>query len=157
MDGGHAQDADAAVRAARTIRGPVRDRDQRWDGHGGRDGWRIEHAAAAIERRVPVMVRQQAEVPDAHKATWQDVEQKPPEEFLGGERHDFGTIVVRVVPPAKAHGAVVSIHKARVRDRDAVRVPTEIPQHLGRAAEQRQSILPIVTEKRLSSITRIIL
>jgi hypothetical protein len=38
-----------------------------------------------------------------------------------------------------------------------MRVPPEIVEHLLGAREQRQRILPIVTEKRLSSITRIIL
>jgi hypothetical protein len=36
-------------------------------------------------------------------------------------------------------------------------VTTDVVEDLLRASEQRQSILPIVTEKRLSSITRIIL
>jgi fibrillarin-like rRNA methylase len=53
--------------------------------------------------------------------------------------------------------AVVDIDDPLVGDRDAVRVAADVLEDLLGSGEQRQSILPIVTEKRLSSITRIIL
>jgi fibrillarin-like rRNA methylase len=44
-----------------------------------------------------------------------------------------------------------------IGDRHAVRVAPDVVDDLLRPCKQRQSILPIVTEKRLSSTTRIIL
>jgi hypothetical protein len=44
-----------------------------------------------------------------------------------------------------------------IRDGDTVGVAREVVQHMRGTAKQRQRILPIVTEKKLSSITRIIL
>jgi fibrillarin-like rRNA methylase len=52
---------------------------------------------------------------------------------------------------------VLHVEQALVRDRDAVGVAADVLEDLLRTSEQRQSILPIVTEKRLSSTTRIIL
>jgi len=64
---------------------------------------------------------------------------------------------VRVVLPLEGDALAVEGTKSVIADRDAMRVAAQIAQRGGRATEQRQSILPIVTEKRLSSTTRIIL
>jgi len=87
------------------------------------------------------------------------VEEHAPDEFRRVEGHRVrrlrgGGAVVLI---AEAHVVVVHVEQPLVGDRRAVRVPTDIFQDLLRAGEQRPSILPIVTEKRLSSITRIIL
>ena len=66
-------------------------------------------------------------------------------------------MLVRVVLPLEGDAFAVEGAEPVIADGDAVRVAPEISQHGGRPTEQRQSILPIVTEKRLSSITRIIL
>jgi hypothetical protein len=66
-------------------------------------------------------------------------------------------MVVRVVLPLEGDAVTVEGAEPVIADGDAMRVAPQVAQHGGRPAEQRQSIMPIVTEKRLSSITRIIL
>jgi len=85
------------------------------------------------------------------------MQQESPKEFPRLECERLHATAVPVVLPPKGHGVVGHVDESVVLDRHAVGVPREIVEHVGRAPEQRQSILPIVTEKRLSSITRIIL
>ena len=116
-----------------------------------------EHGAGKGETCGATRRREIAEVPNADEAAWQDVLDEAPQKLHYGERHRARLIAVGVILPLK--GDVVAIEGAQpmVADRDPMGVAPEIPEHGVRAAEQRQSILPIVTEKRLSSITRIIL
>jgi hypothetical protein len=65
-----------------------------------------------------------------------------------------GRTIVRI---AEAHVPVVHIEEPLVGDGHAVRAATDVLDDLPGPGEQRQRILPIVTAKRLSSITRIIL
>jgi hypothetical protein len=75
----------------------------------------------------------------------------------GGERHRAPLVPTGVVLVGEGHVVTIEGEQPMIADRDPMRVPAEIPEDSWRAPEQRQRILPIVTEKRLSSITRIIL
>ena len=94
---------------------------------------------------------------DAHEAARHDVEEQPPQEFINVQRHHLLTVVIRVVLPPKPDAAVALIDQPIIGEGDAVGIASEVGEHLLGAGEQRQSILPIVTEKRSSSVTRIIL
>jgi hypothetical protein len=96
---------------------------------------------------------------DAVEAARQDVQEKPPDEFRRLERHRLRRLhgIGAVVLVVETDVAVVHVEQPLVGDRHAVRVAADVLEDLLRTSEQRQSILPIVTEKRLSSITRIIL
>jgi hypothetical protein len=100
-------------------------------------------------------------VADAVKARGQDVEQKAADEFAGGECqrlwHRRLRRVGSIVLVGEPHLPVVDVEQAIIGERHAMGVTTDVVEDLLRTGEQRQRILPIVTEKKLSSITRIIL
>ena len=70
-----------------------------------------------------------------HEATRHDMQQKPSQEFVGGEGHHFRPVVVGVVLPPESDAAVVETDEPIVRERDAVGVPTEVVEHLFGARE----------------------
>ena len=144
-----------ALAADGTPRGVDVGRGRRVGGGGGRH--RAEQLPRPGEGGAPLPIGEQPEVPDADEATRQHVQEKTPEEFLDAERHDFRVPAIRVVLPAEPHDAIGQADQSGVREGDAVCVATQVLEHLRRPGKQRQSILPIVTEKRLSSTTRIIL
>ncbi len=72
---------------------------------------------------------------NAHEAARDDVEQKASHTFVGGERHDLPAVVVGVVPPVELDAAVAVIDQSIIRERDAVRVPTQVVEHLLGAGE----------------------
>ena len=75
-------------------------------------------------------------MPDSHEAARQDVQEKPTEEFLGVERHDFRAPAIGIVLPVKAHDASGETHEPRVGHRDAMGVAPEVLQHLLRPRER---------------------
>jgi hypothetical protein len=85
------------------------------------------------------------------------VQEKAPEKFPCLERQRADLAAVAIILPPKRDRVVGDGDEPVIRERDAVGVAREVVQDVSGTAKQRQSILPIVTEKRLSSITRIIL
>ena len=81
-------------------------------------------------------IGEQAEVADAHEAAREHVQQKAPEEFVDGERHDLRAPAIGVILPAKLDDAVGETDQPRVRDRDPVRVATEILEYLRRPTKR---------------------
>src|SRR5206468_1588703 len=81
-------------------------------------------------------VGEEAEVANADKAVRDDVKEKATDEFLGRERHDLHAVAVGVVSPAEAHDSVGVADEPLVGDRDAVGVPTEVLEELGRPGER---------------------
>ena len=112
---------------------------------------RITHAAG------PAGVREKARLSDTHETARQDVLDEAPEKLHRGERHRAPLVVVGVVLPLEGDVLTIEGEQPMIADRHPMGIAPEIAQHGGGPAEQRQSILPIVTEKRLSSVTRIIL
>ena len=80
-------------------------------------------------------VGEEAEVADAMEAGRQDVQQEPPDELGGLERHDLAAAFLAIVLPEEADGVVGHGDEPTVRDGDAVGVAPEIGQHLLGAAE----------------------
>ena len=65
---------------------------------------------------------------DAHESRRQNVQQKPPDEFLGGQLHGFA-LPVAIVFVAKAHLSFIQSLDAMVADGDLVRVAAQILHH----------------------------
>src|SRR5271163_1741429 len=85
---------------------------------------------------------EQAVVPDAVKATWQDMEQEAADELVRCERHDalpLGTIAA-VVFVAEGDAGLVERNQTLVRDGDPVGVAREIGEHGLGASERRLGI-----------------
>ena len=72
---------------------------------------------------------------NAHEAARHYVQQKATQEFVDLKRHDLPAIVVGIVLPAESDAAVVVIDEPIVGQRDAVRVPPEVLEHLLGASE----------------------
>lgn len=81
---------------------------------------------------------QQAVVADAMKAVGQDMHQEPADELVRVESHDLHTIAAPdpIVFPSERHGVGIGADEALVRDRNTVRVTTEVGQNCLGAAER---------------------
>src|ERR1700733_14396301 len=81
-------------------------------------------------------------MPDAVKATWQDMEQEASDELVRRERHDalpLGTIAA-VVLVAEGDAVLVERNQTPVRDGDPVGIAGEIGEHGLGAGERRFGI-----------------
>lgn len=92
-----------------------------------------EERAAAGHLLGAVAVAEEAVVANALEAVGQAMEEKPPDEFLGGEGHRFLLAAIAVVGPLKADLSAVDVLEAVVRDRHAVGVAPDVVEHLLRA------------------------
>jgi len=91
-------------------------------------------------------VGEEAIVVDALEAIGKHVLQKPADELMCFQTHDFLHATMSVIAPAEGDMGVAERDKAAVRDGDTVGVARKIGEHLFRPCEQRLSILPIITE-----------
>jgi hypothetical protein len=92
-------------------------------------GWLVEQRTAPRQRRSPRAIGEQPKMPNAHEATRDDVQEKAPEEFVTLQRQDLHAAVVGIVLPAKTDVAIAVVDKPIIRQRDAVRVATEVVEH----------------------------
>jgi hypothetical protein len=108
---------------------------------GGRGrGWRVEEMLRTGDEGAPLPIGEQPEVADAHEAAREHVEQEAPEEFVNVERHDLRVAPIGVVLPPKLDDTVDETHEARIGDRDTVRIPTEVLEHLRGPTKRRLRI-----------------
>jgi hypothetical protein len=99
------------------------------------DRWNAEKSPAPRQRAAPYAIREQAEVAKAHEAPRDHVQQESSQEFVDLKRHALHAIVVRVVLPTKPDAVLLMIDEPIIRERDAVRVPTDVVEHLLGASE----------------------
>jgi hypothetical protein len=93
-------------------------------------------------------VGQEAEVADAHEATWQQVEQEAAQELVDRQNQQPLLVGVRGVSPAEGDVALFEGDESAVGDGDAMGVSTEIAQRVFRSAEGRLGIDdPVVAEQ----------
>src|SRR6267154_2001357 len=64
------------------------------------------------------------------------MQQKPADELLGAERHEFGLSTLPIILPAKADAALLEVDEPAVGDRHAMRVAPEISERLLGTAER---------------------
>ena len=77
------------------------------------------------------------------------MEQEPPQEFLGGHRHQPFLALVGIVFPAESDFALGKVYDPMVGDGDAMRVAGQVMQNMFGPAEWSFGVdHPIVTEQR---------
>ncbi len=105
---------------------------QRHRGFGcGRGGLRlVQHESARRKLPPPAAIREQAVVPNAHESRRDRVEQKPPNEFVGLERHHFQGVAIAIITPAKQHGTVLERHQTVITDGHAVGIAAQVVHNL---------------------------
>ena len=69
-------------------------------------------------------------VADAMEAVRQGVEQETPDELEGRKCHDLGFVVMTIILPAEGDAVIRQADKAGIGYRDAMRIATEISEHL---------------------------
>lgn len=105
-------------------------------GHSDRRRCRYgQQAATAFQLGGAAAVGEEAIVANAVKTVGQDMEQETADEFAGLQRHHLLLVVMAIVLPAEADGAVRELDQTAVGDGDAVGVAAEIGQHLLGSAE----------------------
>ena len=110
-------------------------------------GGHAEQFAAAFQGGTPSAVGEESEVPDADKATGQDVKQEAAQELMGGNGHDLLLAAVGIVPPTEGDAIVFEGHEAMVGDGDAVGVAGQVVENVFGAAEGRLGVdHPILPE-----------
>ena len=130
-DGSDLHPALAAYRAAREVdpREPLHEDGDRFDlGIGW--WWLVEQVTTLRHGGSARAIREEPTVANPHETARHDVEKQAPEAFVRVERHDRHAVVIGVVPPSKSDTAVVVIHEPIIRQRDAMRVPPEVVEHL---------------------------
>src|ERR1700690_594999 len=86
---------------------------------------------------------------DAHESLREQMQQEAAQEFIERERQQLLLVVVSGITPAKSDLAIRQGNQAMVGDRYAMRVTTEIAQHIRRASKRRFRIdHPILSEQR---------
>jgi hypothetical protein len=86
--------------------------------------------SAAPEFLLPIAIAEEPVVADPFEPLWQDMEQKPADELVGGQRHGGDVIAVSVVLPAESNLVIVDGDQTVVGDRDPVGVAPEIVEDL---------------------------
>lgn len=100
--------------------------------------WRlIEQSPAETDAISSVAVGEKAEVTHTVEAIRQYMQQETPDELVRIKAHDLLAFpaVATVILPSEGYVAVIDLDDAAVGDGDTMGVPTEIGQHLVRAAE----------------------
>jgi hypothetical protein len=87
-----------------------------------------------------VAIAQEPVIANAVESTGEKVEEKSPNELLGGESHDFLLMVVAVVPPVELDLPVFDIHDPMIGNRDPVGVAADVVHHLLGSGERRLGV-----------------
>jgi hypothetical protein len=98
---------------------------------------RDQQFSAEFQFGFAMAVRQEAEVADALKTGRQSVDEKPPNEFGGFDRHDLLLAFMPVVFPLERDLTAFVRDKPVIGDGDAMRVPSEIGKCLLWSSERR--------------------
>jgi len=80
-------------------------------------------------------VREEADVADTVEPVGNGVQQEPPNEFIGSERHHLGLALMAIVFPGEVDLAVAEPGETRICQRNAVGIAAEIARisHTGEA------------------------
>src|ERR1019366_1488149 len=96
--------------------------------------------SAEVEFELAMAVGQESEVADALKAGRQSVNEKAPDELVGGEAHNLPLAFMPVILPLETNAAILVRHKPLIGYGDAVSVSAQIGEGLLRSAERRLAI-----------------
>ena len=89
-----------------------------------------QQSSAQGEEHTASPIRQEAEVPNARKASREDMFQKTPEELFVRQRHRSTLAAVGVVFPEERHVGVREIDEPVMGDRHAMCVPGQVMQNV---------------------------
>jgi hypothetical protein len=81
-------------------------------------------------------VSEEAEVADAHKAAWQQVQEEAAQELFDRQSHEPFLVAVGGVAPAEGDVAVGKSNQPAVGNGDTMGVGAQIAQHMFRSAER---------------------
>src|ERR1039458_9460279 len=117
-----------------------------------RRSWVLQRSAeqppAQRQQRGAVAVGEEAEVADAYKARWQQMEQEAAQELMNVQGHEPLLVAMRGVAPSEGDVAIGESNQPGVRNGDAMSIGTEITQHMFRSAEGRLGVDdPVVAEQ----------
>ena len=70
-------------------------------------------------------------MPDLHKPFGQHMKQETPDEFHGGQRHDFFFSAIGIIPPFECNLSIPDIQDSVVGNGHAVGVSSEIMDYSG--------------------------
>ena len=117
-------------------------------GFSGFRGLLSEQFSALCEFLTAVPIGEQSVMADAGELRGQHVQEKPSQELIGIELHDFLSVAIGIVAPAKAHGFAVKRDQAVIGDGNFASVSSKIGDHVPDALERGFGIdHPIVIEK----------
>ena len=95
------------------------------------------------------MIRHESEVPNANEALRQHVHKESTDELVARDCHQTLFVAVSIIPPTERDIVAIEGNQSVIRDGDAVRVASEIPEDLLRSAECRLRINnPVLTKQR---------
>ena len=101
-------------------------------------GWdRAEQCTAERQFLSARTIGQKAELPDAHKAAGQDMQQKASDELRRFQSHDLRLIAARIVLVLETHAALFHRQQPSVRDGDPMGIAGQILESLLRSTEWR--------------------
>jgi hypothetical protein len=102
----------------------------------------------------PAPVPQQAEMPDFDEPVRQHMKKEHADKFIRVHRHDFGFVVIRVIPPSERDFIIFHFHDAVGADRNPVSISAEILKNIFSLFKRRLLSLKPRTAAVLSSFPR---
>ena len=93
-----------------------------------------------LQPRFLLRIAQKSIVADLHKTLWQNVHQDAANKLYGWQRHDLLPVAVPVIAPLERDRAVFAGKDTLVGNRHAVRIASEVFQHMTCAPERRLAV-----------------
>jgi hypothetical protein len=98
---------------------------------------RIEQHSAQCESFPTSTISEKTELADTHEAAGKDVQQKTPDELCRCQGHDLRPIAISIVFVFETDAASFDRQDSAIRNRDSVRIPSQILQDLFGPAKGR--------------------
>ena len=103
---------------------------------------------AASNQWCTASIGEDAEVPDAHEATGEQMQKKAPKKLIGADCHLSLLVAVRIILPSKGDTVILEGQQPVVGDGDPVRVAREVMQYMLRPAKGALGVDdPVLTEQ----------
>ena len=99
-------------------------------GDRGLQRWHAQQLAAFRQLCCTIAITKKAEISDALKTRWKNMQQETPDELVRRERHRLLLVMVLIILPAKADPAFLHIEQTVIGNGDSVCVAADVVQHL---------------------------
>ena len=114
--------------------------------------WCAEEEPSSGHEPRAAAVTEKTVVPNADKRAWEHVSEKPTHEIMSVDGHQAFAVSVLAVAITESHLAVVEMDDAAVGDGDAVRIASEIAEHLLGTGHRRLAVDHPLSSGRLSEL-----